>query len=94
MKPTDITKIRQHLKNIEEYYTKRNGQLRSPMYVRQELKQALDLLPCSTCNGTGYVGPFKLGYAAELCPDCQPRTCVCCEEVTRENAHLHRNCGK
>jgi hypothetical protein len=20
--------------------------------------------------------------------------CICCEEITKENAHLHRNCGK
>jgi len=24
----------------------------------------------------------------------QPKMCVCCEEITNENEHLHRNCGK
>ena len=26
-------------------------------------------------------------------PD-EPKMCICCEEITEENAHLHRNCGK
>ena len=24
----------------------------------------------------------------------EPKLCICCEEITEENAHLHRNCGK
>lgn len=24
----------------------------------------------------------------------EPKLCICCEEITKENAHLHRNCGK
>lgn len=24
----------------------------------------------------------------------EPKFCICCEEITEENAHLHRNCGK
>ncbi len=50
MTPDQITQLRQSLKNIEKYYTKRNGESRSPMYVRQELKQALALLPCPKCE--------------------------------------------
>jgi len=33
-----------------------------------------------------------------FCRKCQrntePKLCICCEEITEENAHLHRNCGK
>lgn len=24
----------------------------------------------------------------------KPKLCICCEKITEENAHLHRNCGK
>lgn len=24
----------------------------------------------------------------------EPKLCICCEEITKENAHLHLNCGK
>ena len=24
----------------------------------------------------------------------EPKLCICCEEITEENAHIHRNCGK
>ena len=24
----------------------------------------------------------------------EPKLCICCEEITEENAYLHRNCGK
>ena len=102
MTPDQITQLRQHLKNIERYYTKRDGQLNSPMYVRQELKQALALLPCpecekilrAKCNWEQMSRKAVLEEWPNLkCPDCQ-KHCVCCEEVTKENAHLHRNCGK
>lgn len=27
-------------------------------------------------------------------PEEEVKLCICCEEITEENAHLHRNCGK
>ena len=85
MTPDQITQLRQCLKNIEKYYTKRGGRVNSPMYVRQQLKQALALLPCPTCNGTGK----SLEYAV-VCPECG------CEEYTDENqlGNGYRQCRR
>ena len=66
--------------------------------IKKLADQALALLPCPTCNGTGkkMSTDFHGGTFGNYlpCSDCQPKYCVCCEEITEENAHLHRNCGK
>lgn len=95
MKTNDITKIRHLLKKASmRYFKDEEG-------VDFLICQALALLPCETCGGTG---DSKASVIDDLsggivdtdipCPDCQPKLCVCCEEITEENAHLHRNCGK
>ncbi len=96
MTPDQIIQLRTKLKKVAEMICM--GECRTLIY------QALALLPCETCNGSEIKKPESgcgdclAGdgncFADCPCPDCQPRTCVCCEEVTEENAHLHRNCGK
>lgn len=45
--------------------------------------------------------PISKSHGRFFCLKCQrnrvlnePQLCICCEEITEENAHLHRNCGK
>ena len=109
MTPDQITQLRQSAEQAKEIIEKAIEWAKYPQDVDlycnnalDALDRILDLLPCPTCNGmeimmrcvvektTGEL----LSQDPEPCSDCQPRTCVCCEEVTKENAHLHRNCGK
>ncbi len=59
------------------------------------------------CVSCGYKREIKAGEIPNgevpMCPKCfslmmaekaQVKLCICCEEITEENAHLHRNCGK
>ena len=88
MTPDQITKIRQSVSKIRTYY----NNLDDDLYL--ELDKILVLLPCPTCQTCDGSGKDPNQGSLEPCPDCQPKSCVCCEEVTEENAHLHRNCGK
>lgn len=36
----------------------------------------------------------EVGDAMRKVGEKKPNLCICCEEITEENAHLHRNCGK
>ena len=83
MKNTDIQKIRQLLKDITDAVNRGESNPTKRQCLRNAT-EALTLLPCETCEAAHTTS----------CPDCQPKSCVCCEEITEENAHLHRNCGK
>ena len=92
MTPDQITQLRQKLEQALAFYEDALFNASAGA-----VSEALAILPCPTCNGMGIVQTEKSGYSITPCipcPDCQPKLCVCCEEVTEENTHLHRNCGK
>ena len=107
MNPDQITQLRQLLREAQEAVGSLTpAGICYPLYGEKEIQttlaKALALLPCPTCNGMGIMmrcvvrkkDSELVSQSPEPCPDCQPKSCVCCEEVTKENAHLHRNCGK
>jgi len=89
MKNTDIAKIRQLLKSIVKYYTKKDGQSNAPFSVQQKLKQALALLPCETCDGSG-----KKQEYTKVCPECGCPDSVNINSVGdgyRQCSHCHQD---
>ncbi len=81
MKNTNIQKIRQLLKKVE---SSMSGSCEG--WMKEDIKEVLDLLPCETCNGTGEIPkpmpqePHPCNYVnlkrAERtipCPDCQKK---------------------
>ena len=100
MTPDQITQLRQLLKKARKVFWNDEGWTWykvETVRVLPLIDQALALLPCPTCDGDEQILLPRVGMPGvdwEPCPDCQPRYCVCCEEITEENAHLHRNCGK
>jgi hypothetical protein len=61
-------------------------------------KQIAGGMPCPDCQqpeNPPNINPAEtISEYPESMPDCQPKLCVCCDIITEENAHLHRNCGK
>ena len=100
MTPDQITQLRQLLQKARKAFWNDEDWTWYKVETTRVLPlidQALALLPCPTCSDSGRIPTFDQASQtadADPCPDCQPRTCVCCEEVTEENARLHRNCGK
>lgn len=81
MNNTDIQKIRQLLKkvisklckdcNSDDCSTQRGCQYKDLFH---EINQALALLPCETCGGSGRLAKYnQVGnlVVGDLCPDCQ-----------------------
>ena len=58
-----------------------------------KLEQALTLTKNMLCCGESFTKESRHMVEQVLKPD-EPKMCICCEEITEENAHLHRNCGK
>ena len=46
--------------------------------------------PCTKCGKEYKARSLK----EEPIKSNEPKFCICCEEITKENAYLHRNCGK
>ena len=57
-----------------------------------KLEQALALTKNMLCCGESFTQESR--YIVEQALKDEPKLCICCEEITEENAHLHRNCGK
>ena len=86
MKPTDIAKIRHILKELK--YCEENHLIfnfGNKVISLAEINEALALLPCETCGGTG---DSKASVIDDLsggivdtdipCPDCQPKSKDAC----------------
>lgn len=58
----------------------------------RKLKEALRLVLNENFSGQSTLSPYAKRQANEVMSE--PKLCICCEEITEENAHLHRNCGK
>ena len=80
MTPDQITQLRQVLKKAKAI--RKNGMTFNDTYTVQDglakicdcVDQALALLPCETCNGTGkklILGCWGMVHKEIPCPDCQ-----------------------
>ena len=59
--------------------------------IKGLVKMALDELGVPSKDYPANVAN-AVGFLEEILKE--PKLCICCEEITEENAHLHRNCGK
>ncbi len=57
----------------------------------EQLMKALALTKSMICCGESFTKESRDMVEQALK---EPKLCICCEEITEENAHIHRNCGK